>query len=600
MKSFHHTFILLALLTFAFAAWAGETSSGPTAMISGVAGVPGVTMRGLPGAPTTDENGCYTVRVPRGWSGTVIPTKKGYTFDPPRRTYNEVQKGLQTEDYEPAVMTYVISGNVGLPGVSMQGLPGAPLTDENGNYAAQVSYGWADIVTPVKEGYRFDPPSLRYDPITGDCVSNDYKARILTFTISGDVSAPSVTLEGLPRTLISDAAGRYSVHVPYGWAGTVVPKKPGHEFNPPYRTYEPVKRNLDGQDYRASVRTFSISGNVGLDGVILQGLPGRVVSDAGGRYAVQLPYGWSGTVRPVKQGCEFAPVSKQYVKLTADQTNENYAVRGLAVSPPVSAGAHRAEVLVIPTSEVDPTMVAETREDMQVMLHILREMLSEPRTILGILYDYGDIFGGSDRGTQAFYLEGYGALFVMKVDFPFAFPTAKEPEDKPEERGDPVWQRARERLRSPGARRAYGAAPDDEMSFEQFKADLIKTLKHAANIRHIDPNESVILTVVGQDAGLQGPSRRSGSDPYGMDDYYGADDILGGRRPRGAARRVPGRDMRGNVKRDALGNVVYESRPAAAPMTVLTVGARKADIDAFAAGKIDVEQFRQRVNVVTY
>ena len=54
------------------------------------------------------------------------------------------------------------------------------------------------------------------------------------------------------------------------------------------------------------------------------------------------------------------------------------------------------------------------------------------------------------------------------------------------------------------------------------------------------------------------------------------------------------------LERDALGNVVYESQPAPAPTTVLTIRAKKADVDAFAAGQIDLEQFQQRVNVLTY
>ncbi len=36
------------------------------------------------------------------------------------------------------------------------------------------------------------------------------------------------------------------------------------------------------------------------------------------------------------------------------------------------------------------------------------------------------------------------------------------------------------------------------MTFEQFKEELLRSLKHAANLRHIDPNELVILTLVAE------------------------------------------------------------------------------------------------------
>ena len=335
--------------------------------------------------------------------------------------------------------------------------------------------------------------------------------------------------------------------------------------------YTQVTHDCPNQEYVARVITFPISGNVGLDGVAMMGLPGHVLTDSKGNYSVEVPYGWNGTVKPEKRGCKFSPVSRQYDRVVTEHRNGNYQPVEVAVAPS-SYEPRGIDVLVIPTTEVDPKMLAETREDMQIMVQILREMLSEPRMILGILYDYGDIFGRSDRGTRAFYLEGYGALFVMEVDFPFSFPSATEPEDEPAEATDPVWQRARQRLRSPGTQRTYDPAKGAEVSFEQFRQDLMRTLRHTANIRHIGPEENVTLTVVAQGGG------RASQTP------------------------APALDTDGNAKRDALGRPVYQ--PAAptttTDATVLTIRAKKADIDAFAAGQIDLAQFQQRVNIVTY
>ena len=82
--------------------WSGASNTVPgtasacTFAISGSVGNPGggiigVVMNGLPGNPsTTSPNGQYTASVPYGWSGTVTPTKAGYTFSPPSQAYSNV------------------------------------------------------------------------------------------------------------------------------------------------------------------------------------------------------------------------------------------------------------------------------------------------------------------------------------------------------------------------------------------------------------------------------------------------------------------------------------------------------------------------------
>jgi hypothetical protein len=521
----------------------------------------------------------------------------------------------------PPETTFTIAGTVGLPGVTMQGLPGAPLTDENGRYVAKVRLGWRGMVTPVKVGDSFDPPARQYDRVTADCVNQDYRARLIGLTISGNATLPSVAMQGLPGEPLSDENGRYVAKIPYGWRGAVIPKKPGYKFSPPRKVYSAAMKDSNSQDYEPEMITFAIRGSAGLPGVMMQGLPEDPMTDASGRYSVQVPYGWTGRVVPTKQGCMFEPVSRDYAVVVAHASNQDYIPVRVSVAPSSPYGAGGIDVLVIPSSPVDPQAIVEIREDMQVMVHILCEMLSEPRMILGMLYDYGDIFGRSDRGTRAFYLEGYGALFVMEVDFPFSFPSEAGPEEAPEQEADPVWQRARQRLRSPGQRRAYGQAPGDVMSFEQFKEDLIKTLKHAANIRHIDPNENVILTIISQDtaggradfSSTRGAFPGAAGSPFGGSSYstsggsFGPEggstyatsrSYAGGSVAPGA--QAPARDPSGNAKRGPLGDVTYQSQPAPASTTILTIQAKKAAVDAFSKGNINFEQFQQHVKVFTY
>jgi hypothetical protein len=78
---------------------------GPTVTISGYnitsggVGISGVTMIGLPGPPVTDGNGYYSSTISYGWSGTVTPTKTGYSFTPASRSYSNVTSNQLDQDY---------------------------------------------------------------------------------------------------------------------------------------------------------------------------------------------------------------------------------------------------------------------------------------------------------------------------------------------------------------------------------------------------------------------------------------------------------------------------------------------------------------------
>jgi hypothetical protein len=66
---------------------------------NGGAGVGDVVLAGLPDDPKTDGEGYYVASVPVGWSGTVTPTKAGYTFDPENRVYANVTADQPDQDY---------------------------------------------------------------------------------------------------------------------------------------------------------------------------------------------------------------------------------------------------------------------------------------------------------------------------------------------------------------------------------------------------------------------------------------------------------------------------------------------------------------------
>ena len=80
------------------------TLPGKDLIISGTVlhngnGLVGVVMNGLPTTPITDDNGYYLDKVCSGFSSTVIPTKTGYEFSPPSRSYSAIKTDQTNENY---------------------------------------------------------------------------------------------------------------------------------------------------------------------------------------------------------------------------------------------------------------------------------------------------------------------------------------------------------------------------------------------------------------------------------------------------------------------------------------------------------------------
>ena len=229
-------------------------TSGGTG-ISGVA----VSADNGGGSDTTDSSGFYSLSVPYNWSGTVTPSKSGYTFSPANRPYSNVTSNLSNQDYTGTLNTYAISGAVtkggsGLSGVTMTGLPSSPVTNASGYYSDTVDHGWSGTATPSKSGYTFSPPSTPYSNVTSNMSNQDYTGTLNTYTISGTVTEggsglAGVTMNGLPGSPITDGTGYYSDTVDHGWSGTVTPSKSGYTFSPTNRSYLNVTSNLFNQDY---------------------------------------------------------------------------------------------------------------------------------------------------------------------------------------------------------------------------------------------------------------------------------------------------------------------------------------------------------------
>jgi hypothetical protein len=242
--------------------------------------------------------------------------------------------------------------------------------------------------------------------------------------------------------------------------------------------------------------------------------------------------------------------------------------------------------LVIPTAQTKPQQIVTIMEDMNVMVRIWDKKLSEARMISGVgIGGYGGGYGGYGYGgyggygygghgggqTQGILVDGYGALFLTKVNFSLS-PPAQKQQEQTEEPADRVWEETRRELYELGGdktvfrhheRRIRSSQEYDPEKVEELKRILINTFKHTANIRNLEPDEWVVVTVAGE-----------GGLPEEVADCAGCHQA-------GDRETEPGQN----------------SCPAA---TVMTVRVKKSDVDAFAGAELDSDEFRQTVQVLMY
>lgn len=242
------------------------------------------------------------------------------------------------------------------------------------------------------------------------------------------------------------------------------------------------------------------------------------------------------------------------------------------------------KVLVIPTAQIQSQEMVTLMEDMTVMCRIFDTKLAQANLrrgmpLIGVTLPRRFSLDSGSMG--AMYVQGYGTLFMTTVDFPLSPPPPTEEKEKnKEEDADPVWEQMKQEIFSP--QEALRRTPDrpeekyDAEKVENLKATLIKALVHAANIRDLKPDESVILTVTGS-----GISSNVGK----VTAISGTNQVV-----------VHYKDK--NVTK-LLNSPPLSDLGISSPM-VLTIRAKKSYIDALAQNKIDYDEFEQKVQLISY
>jgi len=259
-------------------------------------------------------------------------------------------------------------------------------------------------------------------------------------------------------------------------------------------------------------------------------------------------------------------------------------IRPVAVSVWPSERSTTGAVLVIPSTDMKSEDILAIMEDTSIMSRIFDRNLGQQRltaTSTGVFFDrnsdpWSEVFVGRSHATQAIYLEGFGSLFFVGVDFPLS-PPPKVQQEKPDEGVDTVWTDTKREIYSPGdiSRRAKGQLQKeyDAERVQDLQKTIIKTLKHATNIRGLKADEWVTVVV------------RS-SAPAVL--------ITGTIVTRSTIETSPAES---NVGTSSATLPVVE-QPGQS--TFLTIRAKKSDIDSFAKDQLDYDKFSQRVQTVKY
>lgn len=242
------------------------------------------------------------------------------------------------------------------------------------------------------------------------------------------------------------------------------------------------------------------------------------------------------------------------------------------------SGAQDDRQLILPADDAPAESISGLREELAIMARLFAKA-ADPETGKRNAFrvDLWQFGLGKGRDLDALYLDGYGAVFLLAVDFPLVdAPKAAEKKDAAKADKDAAWEQARRELTGKGGDLSDDLERDDDPEPAKFDADkvaglrkrLAETFRHATNLKSVKAGEQIVVQVVGKAS-----RHTSGNLPPRMDPLL--------------ARRY-GLDPNAPTS------------PSDGPTTAtLTLRAKKSDVDAFAAGRLSAEEFGKKLTAST-
>ena len=279
------------------------------------------------------------------------------------------------------------------------------------------------------------------------------------------------------------------------------------------------------------------------------------------------------------------------------------------------SGTQKNGVLVIPSGQpMDAEEYKLVVENMQTMALILKKKQEMGATdaSFGLIkssdYRIYNLAGAAGE-VQAIYLKGYGALFLMTVDYPLLAPVEKKVEPK-EKAGDVVWEKARQEIKS-GKQGVFSIAQGsyllstnkksaqeyNQEKVEKLKQTLLESLRHAGNMGHVDSSEWITIHITGAGQPIV--------------------EVIGDIKNDSATEgMLAGITISGDVNLDVTTDqtfMVTKTHPQKGDIETITLNPQKTseptymliqvqkrDIDRFAEDRMSLEEFIEEVTVLIY
>jgi hypothetical protein len=243
--------------------------------------------------------------------------------------------------------------------------------------------------------------------------------------------------------------------------------------------------------------------------------------------------------------------------------------------------------LIIPRDVPDAKSISETEEDMSVMARILEKAVSNKRqkserTGSTSIWSVA----GPSANPRNLYIDGFGALFFLNVNYPLLPPATKEqaPESKSEK--DSEWEKAHNELYRPqGPDLSFNFTPFDSGSYvystggpaeeydedkvTELKENLTAALKNASHIRRLKGDDTVTV-------------------------------IVNGRNPGSTAKVTTRRSQNGSSSSSSSSWLTTSRSGSQAPAARLMIRAKRSDIESFQKDKLSADDFRKKVTMFIY
>jgi len=296
----------------------------------------------------TNAEGNFSVTLPLGWSGTITPQLGKHIFEPESVSIATAQGSLENINFVAKYIgTYFISGFIndisGQPvtQIPLEGFPQNVSTNELGYYVAEVPARWSGTITPILNGYEFNPTSLVIPEVRFNMIEQNFTLRKAGMVyIMGQMKDAkgdpftNATLTGFPETTRLNAMGKFYGEVPTGWSGTISPVAEGYTFTPERIQVANLQSDLLNLVFVASpeqlVTTYVVSGIIKdpsgspINNISITGLPTEIKTAADGSYQIELPKGWTGVITPVSEKYIFGPSSLPITNLASTINNQNF------------------------------------------------------------------------------------------------------------------------------------------------------------------------------------------------------------------------------------------------------------------------------------